>query len=180
MLQQDKVVNKLLKSDPLIEKMPLKMRQLHNKGKLDRRRPKTFGHPLRIQNFAFQITLQARIRKRTQDARRRLEMNFNSNFARIEQMDMVRGVFTSFVKFETHLFHKGDNAFSSAIHPQVYIARMPHKRVRVKPCVCSPLQDSRLAPFRSKQFRIPRGFGVQKLIMSLDCLRLTRPLEHQS
>ena len=81
---------------------------------------------------------------------------------------MMRGIFTSLIKFITHLFHKSDNAFPATFDPQVNITRMSHKRIRVKSCIGSPFQDSRFTPLRSKQFRILRSFRIQKFIMRPD------------
>ena len=81
--------------------------------------------------------------------------------------------------FIAHFFQQFKHTITPAINPQVYITSVSHIRVRIQPSICRSLEHRRFPPLSHKQLCKPGSFGIQQLIMPLDCLHFTSPLEHQ-
>ena len=87
-------------------------------------------------------------------------MYFDRNFRGVDQMNMVRSIHAIFIKDIAQSFYKINDALFTAFNPQVYIASMSHKRIRVKSCVSSPFQHSRFTALRFKNICKPCRLSI--------------------
>ena len=178
------------------------MRKLHRQGEPERRHAEAFRRRHNIPKFSRKVILQSFVCNRVLVPRRRLEMHFDFNpVYALRQVHVVAGnrkdfprlgieFLVRFVPREEKGFHRdgiprhhpeilqqGNDTFAPALDPDVDIAALPDKRVGVKPCVGSPLQDGRPSPLRLEQLREVRRLPVHHAVVPADCLRLARPLE---
>lgn len=200
--EQNEIVDHLLEPDSASNKMPLDVRKLHREGELERRRAEALRNSLRMLEFTGKEALQPPVRKRVQVPRRRPEMHLDADTVQLlRKMNMVaRDSQTPLrldVKFLARLvsreeegtrrfgrhhpefLQEGHDLLAPAIDPDVDIAALPHKLVRVQARVGRPLQDGGTPPLLLEKFGKVRGLGIYQAVMSADSLRFASPLERK-
>ena len=198
--EQDEIVDHLLEPDSASNKMPLDVRKLHREGELERRRAEALRNSLRMLEFTGKEALQPPVRKRVQVPRRRPEMHLDADTVQLlRKMHMVardrQTPFCLYVKFFVRLvarkeerprrcrrhhlefLQEGDDLLAATIDPDVDIAALPHKLVRVQARVGRPFQDGSTPPLLLEKLGKVCRLFIYQAVMPADSLGFARPLE---
>ena len=82
-----------------------------------------------------------------------------------------------FGRHHPEFLQEGHDLLAPAIDPDVDIAALPHKLVRVKACVGRPLQDGCTPTLLLEKFGKVCRLFIYQAVMPADSLRFARPLE---
>ena len=150
--------------------------------------------------FTEKVALQPPVRKRIQVPRRRPEMHLDADTVQLlRKMHMVtrnrklslrHGIkfFTGLAMRKEEGFHRcgrnhleilqeGDDLLAAAIDPDVDIAALPHKLVRVQARIGGPFQDGGTPPLLLEKLSKVRSLFIYQAVMPADSLGFARPLE---